>query len=77
MLPVRITEFSITEEAFDATLNPIRARVSLGMRVLNVNDLGFFHPGGALYMVHLLAKEGFAVLNAGDALGTLGLARLP
>lgn len=77
VLPVRITEFSVTEEAFDATLNPIRARVSLGMRVLNVNDLGFFHPGGALFMIHLLAKEGFAALNAGAALGALGLARLP
>ena len=41
MLPVRITEFSITEEAFDPALNPIRAKVSLGLRVLSVNDLGF------------------------------------
>ena len=34
IVPVRITEFSITEEAFDPALNPIRAKVSLGMRVL-------------------------------------------
>ena len=34
MLPVKLTEFSITEEAFDVNLNPIRAKVSLGMRVL-------------------------------------------
>src|ERR1700677_1069036 len=34
VVPVRLTEFSITEEAFDANLNPIRAKVSLGMRVL-------------------------------------------
>ena len=40
ILPVRLTEFSITEEAFDPTLNPIRAKVSLGMRVLTINDLG-------------------------------------
>ena len=32
--PVRVTEFSITEEAFDVNLNPIRAKVSLGMRTL-------------------------------------------
>src|SRR3984885_3561381 len=38
--PVRLTEFSVTEEAFDVNLNPIRAKVSLGMRVLNVDDLG-------------------------------------
>ena len=41
IVPVRITEFSITEEAFDPALNPIRAKVSLGMTVLTVDDLGF------------------------------------
>src|SRR5205823_915706 len=41
IVPVRLTEFSITEEAFDPSLNPIRAKVSLGMRVLSVNDLSF------------------------------------
>ena len=41
VVPVRITEFSVTEEAFDPLLNPIRARVSLGLRVLSVDDLGF------------------------------------
>ncbi len=40
ILPVRITDFSVTEEAFDPALNPIRAKVSLGMRVLSVDDLG-------------------------------------
>src|SRR3954466_11751782 len=29
VLPVRFTDFSVTEEAFDANLNPIRAKVSL------------------------------------------------
>ena len=38
--------FSVTEEAFDPALNPIRAKVSLGMRVLTVDDLGFAHRGG-------------------------------
>ena len=41
IMPVRLTDFSITEEAFDPNLNPIRAKVSLGMRVLSVNDVGF------------------------------------
>jgi hypothetical protein len=50
ILPVRLTEFSITEEAFDVALNPIRAKVSLGMRVLSVDDLGFNHKGGNLFM---------------------------
>ena len=55
--PVRITELDITEEAFDPQLNPIRAKVTLGMRVLNVNDVGFLTPAGALYMVYQVEKE--------------------
>lgn len=57
ILPVRITELSITEEAFDVNLNPIRAKVSLGMRVLSVDDLGFTHKGGRLFMSYLQGKE--------------------
>ncbi|WP_213803534.1 hypothetical protein [Granulicella sp. dw_53] len=60
--PVRITDIEITEEAFDPQLNPIRARVSLGMRILNVNDVGFLNPAGALYMVHQIGKEALAAL---------------
>ena len=61
--PVRITELSVTEEAFDPQLNPIRAKVSLGMRVLNVNDVGFLTPAGALYMVYQVEKEALALLS--------------
>lgn len=60
--PVRITDIDITEEAFDPQLNPIRAKVSLGMRVLNVNDVGFLNPAGALYMVYQTQKEALALL---------------
>jgi hypothetical protein len=63
VLPVRVTELSITEEAFDPLLNPIRAKISLGLRVLNVTDLGFDHHGGGVYMEHLRKKEFFATLN--------------
>jgi hypothetical protein len=52
VVPVRITDFSVTEEAFDVQLNPIRAKVSLGLRVLSVDDLGFDTPGGHLFMSH-------------------------
>jgi hypothetical protein len=61
--PVRITDLDITEEAFDPQLNPIRAKVSLGMRVLNVNDVGFVTPAGALYMVYQIQKEALAMLS--------------
>ncbi len=61
--PVLITDLDITEEAFDPQLNPIRAKVSLGMRVLNVNDVGFLNPAGALYMAYQLEKEALALLS--------------
>ena len=67
VVPVRITEFSITEEAFDVNLNPIRAKVSLGLRVLSIDDLGFMHKGGSLFMAYLKRKE---VLAAGAPRGT-------
>lgn len=76
IVPVRLTEFSITEEAFDPALNPIRARVSLGMRVLSVHDLGFAHRGGTLFMSYLRQKEQFAGTIRGQ-LGQLGLSGLP
>ena len=77
MVPVRITDFSITEEAFDPSLNPIRAKVSLGMRVLSVDDLGFDSKGGSVFMSYLQQKERLATLNAGATLTTLGLGGLP
>lgn len=76
ILPVRLTEFSITEEAFDPALNPIRAKVSLSMRVLSVNDLGFTNKGGSLFMIYHQQKERFARMAAsagGRGLGSLGL----
>lgn len=66
IIPVRITEFSITEEAFDPLLNPIRAKVSLGMRVLSTDDFGFDHKGGNLFMSYQQNKERLAAkFNAG------------
>mgnify|MGYP001325803964 CR=1 FL=1 len=73
IVPVRITDFSVTEEAFDPTLNPIRAKVSLGMRVLSVDDLGFDHRGGGLFMTYLRNKEQLASRSKGGALSALGI----
>ncbi|CAG0950876.1 hypothetical protein BURK2_00191 [Burkholderiales bacterium] len=72
-VPVRVTEFSVTEEAFDPLLNPIRARVSLGLRVLSVDDLGFSHKGGGLFMSYLKNKEALAAKAPGATLATLGV----
>ncbi|MGA7339575.1 MAG: hypothetical protein WBE72_15390 [Terracidiphilus sp.] len=77
VVPVRLTEFSITEEFFDTSLNPIRAKVSLGLRVLSVDDLGFEHPGGRLFMAYLSNKEQLASQAQSVALTVLGLGGLP
>ena len=77
VVPVRLTEFSITEEAFDVQLNPIRAKVSLGLRVLSVDDLGFDTPGGQLFMSYLTNKEALAARASSAALTVLGLGGLP
>jgi hypothetical protein len=71
--PVRITSIDITEEAFDPNLNPIRAKVSLEMRVLNVNDTGFLNPAGALYMVYQVEKEAMALVTTVQSAISLGL----
>lgn len=73
VVPVRVTDVSITEEAFDAQLNPIRAKVSLGLRVLSVDDLGFDHRGGTLFMGHLRSREAMAARAGSVALSALGI----
>ena len=72
VIPVRLTEFSVTEEAFDAALNPIRAKVSLGMRVLSVDDVGFEHRAGGLFMSYLRQKEQYAERAAKGTFAALG-----
>jgi len=71
VVPVRLTEFSITEEAFDEDLNPLRARVSLGLRVLSYNDLPLLHPGHALFLVHQGVKEVMATIGSVNNLGAV------
>lgn len=73
VVPVRITDLSITEDAFDASLNPIRATVSLGLRVLSVDDLGFNHFGGTLFMTYLNNKEALARKVSSASLSPLGI----
>jgi hypothetical protein len=76
VLPVRITDLSITEEAFDPALNPIRARVDLGVRVLTYDDLGLPSVGGGLFLAHQLAKEAMATVNSIGSLGSFTSAAL-
>jgi hypothetical protein len=64
VLPVRLSSFSITEEAHDVNLNPIRAKVSLQLRVLSYNDLPLTHPGYSLFLTHQIVKEAMATIGS-------------
>jgi hypothetical protein len=77
VVPVRVTDFTINEEFFDTKLNPIRAKVTLGMRVLSVSDLGFEHRGGALYLRYQKEKERLAALHPSASPALLGLQEVP
>ncbi len=71
ILPVRVTDLSITEEAHDVNLNPIRAKVSLGMRVLSYNDLSVMTPGYHLFLAHQVVKETMATIGSINNVGSV------
>jgi hypothetical protein len=62
ILPIRLAGFTINEEAYDVDLNPIRAKVTLNMRVLSYNDLPLTNPGYALFVAHQVVKEAMATV---------------
>jgi hypothetical protein len=65
VVPVRVESVSITEEAFDQLLNPIRAKVELGLRTLTEKELkSAGHPFDTLALVNLIAKEVLARTQA-------------
>jgi hypothetical protein len=76
IVPVRVTNLSFTEEAFDVALNPIRAKVALELRVLSVDDLGFRHRGGTLFMAYLRNKESLAAGAAQVPVTDMGVENL-
>jgi hypothetical protein len=72
VLPVRVGGFSITEEAYDTNLNPIRARASLDLRVLSYSDLPVDHPGYWMFFAHQVVKETMATIGSVGNLGAIG-----
>lgn len=64
VLPVRINSFTITEQAFDSNLNPIRASVPLSLNVLNYADFSVSHPGYHLFLAHQVVKETMATIGS-------------
>jgi hypothetical protein len=72
VLPVRLVNISITEEAFDGLLNPIRAKVDLSLLVLSYYDLKVTHPGHNLFLIHQIAKEILATTNVFNSVQNIG-----
>lgn len=73
LVPVRITEFSVNEQAFDVNLNPIRASVSVGMKILTVTDLPAGHLGADFFTAYLATKERLAAQARSAGPGALGV----
>lgn len=77
VVPVRLTGFTITEDAFDTSLNPIRAKANLSLSVLTYQDLGITSVGGALFLAHQIAKEAMATLNSVGSISAAASVALP
>ena len=75
ILPVRITELVISEQAFDPVLNPIRAEVSVTLQVLKDADFTANSRGRALWDAHLASLRQLAQSDVGTlaALGLTGI----
>jgi hypothetical protein len=74
VLPVAVQSLSIREEAFDQTLNPIRARVELSLKVLTYRDLDVTNPGYWVYLAAFTQKEALGAMNTlGDRSGIQAL----
>lgn len=71
VIAVKVTQFSVEEEIYDAQLNPIVAKVTLELRVLTVADVGFSHKGGNLFMAYLSLQESLAARVSGGRAGSV------
>ncbi len=71
VVPVRLTSFTINEEAYDVNLNPIRANVNLSLQVLNYNDFPVTHPAYYLFLAHQVVKETMATIGSLNNLGAV------
>jgi hypothetical protein len=69
VVPVRLTSFAVTEEAFDPKLDPIRAKVDLGMQVLTYMELKENTIGFDAYIAYQAQKEVLARMVRPGAAG--------
>lgn len=72
VVPVRLLSFSLVEQAFDARLNPILAKVDLTLGVLSTSDLPVTSPGYPLFLAHQIAREVLATTNVLNSAQNLG-----
>jgi hypothetical protein len=77
VVPVLISSLSLTEEAFDPKLQPIRVKASLECKVLTTSDLPDTHLGFGLYVAYRQSVEQLAALVTGTDVRPLGLDHLP
>jgi hypothetical protein len=77
VVPVLVSTMTITEEAFDPHLQPIRVKVGFEFKVLTSNDLPMTHIGASLYIAYRQAVEQLAASVTTDKLRSLGLESLP
>lgn len=73
VVPVRLQSFAVKETMFDALLNPIRATVSIGMRVLTYSDLVIGNPDYQQFMVYQKNLESLAAMAGTASYGALGI----
>lgn len=73
VVPVRVMSIAVTEQAFDTMLNPIRAKVALGLRALTFPELvQAGTPFDVLGIVNQIAKEVLARANVVNSVQQIG-----
>jgi hypothetical protein len=74
VVPVQVTSMTITEDAHDQLLNPIRAKAELTLMVLSYNDLQTTSLGRALFLAHQITTEVLAATNVFNNIQSVGTA---
>jgi hypothetical protein len=63
VVPVKLTSFAVSEEAFDTRLNPLAAKVELGMQVLTYMEFTDSSMGRDAFIAYQKSKESLAQLD--------------
>jgi hypothetical protein len=69
IMPVRIESLDVTEEAFDAILNPIRAKVDVNLTVLGPDDVKSPSVEYVFAVNYAVVKEALSLIGTGAAVG--------